>query len=61
MTSPNTELLLEKLRLVVEKPAAFGGSSKESMKLVRKAAVQLEGPFETFQRLMYSVICLFHL
>lgn len=55
MGIPNPQLLLEQLELVVEKPEAFAGSSQEIIKLGRKAAVMLEGPFETFQRLAYSV------
>lgn len=55
MAKPNPELLLEQLKLLVETPTHFEGRSQEIIKLSRKGAVALEGPFETFQRLVYSV------
>ena len=51
----NPQLLLEQLEPAVEKPEAFAGSPQEIIKLGRKVAVMLEGPFKTFQRLAYSV------
>jgi hypothetical protein len=46
MNKPNPELLLEQLKLVVERPEAFAGFSLEIIKLGRKAAVMLEGPLK---------------
>jgi hypothetical protein len=51
----NPALLLEQLRALVEAPGAVAGQRQEIIKLSRKAAVILEEPFETFQRIAYSV------
>jgi hypothetical protein len=53
--SANPALLLEQLRALVETPDAFASERQEIIKLSRKAAVILEEPFETFQRIAYSV------
>lgn len=48
-------VLMEQLRAVIENPEAFAVQAQEIIQLSRKAAVMLEGPFEMFQRLAYSV------
>lgn len=52
------KILLEQLRLFVDDPDAFQGDEtqkQELLKLSRQAASTLESPFETLQRLIYSV------
>lgn len=56
MADPKT--LLEQLRLLVDHPDAFQvdeAQKQELLKLSRQAASALESPFETLQRLVYSV------
>ena len=54
-TGANSAILLQQLRAVIETPDAFATDRQEIMNLARKASVELEGPFETMQRLAYSV------
>ena len=49
------DVLIGQLRALVENPEAFSSQRQEIIKLSRQAAVVLEDPFETFQRLAYSV------
>lgn len=56
MADPTT--LVEQLKLLVESPDDFQvdeGQKQELLKLSRQAAASLESPFETLQRLVYSV------
>lgn len=56
MADPKT--LLEQLKLFVKCPDAFQADEtqrQELLKLSRQAASALESPFETLQRLVYSV------
>lgn len=56
MADPKT--LVEQLKLFVESPDAFQADEaqkQELLKLSRQAAAALESPFETLQRLVYSV------
>lgn len=56
MATPNPTALIEQLNAVAEDPDALNPSQRqEIIHLSRKAATALEGPFETFQRLAYSV------
>jgi len=48
-------VLMEQLHAVIENPEAFAVQAQDIIQLTRKAAVMLEGPFELFQRLAYSV------
>ena len=53
----NPELLIEQLKLLVETPDAYGTEEQrnEIKRLGRLASNVLEAPFETMQRLVYSV------
>lgn len=54
----DSKVLKEQLKLLIENPDAFGedeSSKQELLKLSRVAAATLESPFETIQRLVYSV------
>lgn len=51
----NPDLLIQQLKALIATPEAFSAQSTEIIQLSRQAAVALEGPFETFQRLAYSV------
>lgn len=54
----DTTVLIEQLKLLVEKPESFSGDEAQNLellKLSRRAVVALESPFETLQRLVYSV------
>lgn len=56
MADPKT--LTEQLKLLIESPDALGASEaqkQELLRLSRQAAGALESPFETLQRLVYSV------
>jgi hypothetical protein len=48
-------VLLDQLRALVANPEAFASDRQEIIALARQAAVALEEPFETLQRLVYSV------
>jgi hypothetical protein len=56
----NPDALLAQLRALIANPGVFsnGPQRQEITKLSRQAAVMLEDPFETFQRLAYSVCSL---
>lgn len=50
--------LTEQLKLLTEDPDALGANAaqkQELLRLSRQAAAALESPFETLQRLVYSV------
>lgn len=51
----NPAVLMQQLQALVDDPAAFGSHQHEIAHLSRRAATLLEGPFEMFQRLAYSV------
>lgn len=55
-------VLIDQLKLVISNPevvAAAGAERQQILQLAREAAVAIEEPFETVQRLAYSVrICL---
>lgn len=54
----NPQVLAEQLKLFVANPEAFQTDEvekQELLKLSRQAAAALEAPFETLQRLVYSV------
>lgn len=56
MADPNT--LSEQLKLLIESPDALAANEaqkQELLRLSRQAAAALESPFETLQRLVYSV------
>lgn len=54
-SEPNSAVLIEQLRAVIDNPDSFAGDRREILGLARKAAALLESPFETLQRLAYSV------
>jgi hypothetical protein len=51
----NPDLLVQQLKALIANPEAFSSQGTEIIQLSRQAAVALEGPFETIQRLAYSV------
>jgi hypothetical protein len=51
----NPDLLIQQLKALIANPEVFSTQGTEIVQLSRQAAVALEGPFETFQRLAYSV------
>lgn len=54
----NIHVLTEQLTLLVESPDTFPGTEEQKvqlLRLARQAAASLESPFETLQRLVYSV------
>lgn len=51
----NPTVLVQQLTLLAENPEAFSQHRSEIISLARKATAALETPFETFQRLAYSV------
>lgn len=51
----NPSVLIQQLTLLAENPDAFSQHRSEIVSLARKATAALETPFETFQRLVYSV------
>lgn len=56
MADPET--LTEQLKLLIESPDTLGANEaqkQELLRLCRQAAAALESPFETLQRLVYSV------
>lgn len=56
MADPKT--LTEQLKLLIENPDAFGADEaqkQELLRLSRQTAAALESPFETLQKLVYSV------
>lgn len=57
----SAQTLLAQLQEVTDHPEKFAARSVEITKLARKEVVALEGPFETFQRLAYSVSVLLFL
>ncbi|OBT79128.1 hypothetical protein VF21_01729 [Pseudogymnoascus sp. 05NY08] len=52
----NPDLLIQQLKALIANPEAFSTQGTEIIQLSRQAAVALEGPFETFQRLAYSAL-----
>jgi hypothetical protein len=48
-------VLIEQLKAVVDNPDIFSSQRQEIIRLSRRVAVTLGEPFETFQRLAYSV------
>jgi hypothetical protein len=51
----NPDLLVQQLKALLANPEAFSAQGPEIIQLSRQAAVTLQGPFETFQHLAYSV------
>lgn len=52
------KILTEQLKLLIEDPDVLGANEpqkQELLRLCRQAAAALESPFETLQRLVYSV------
>ncbi|OBT84167.1 hypothetical protein VE02_07529 [Pseudogymnoascus sp. 03VT05] len=52
----NPDVLIQQLKALIANPEAFSTRGTEIIQLSRQAAVALEGPFETFQRLAYSAL-----
>jgi hypothetical protein len=48
-------MLIEQLAAVIKDPTPYAQQSSELIYMARKAAVALEGPFESLQRLAYAV------
>ncbi|OBT49726.1 hypothetical protein VE04_09838 [Pseudogymnoascus sp. 24MN13] len=52
----NPDILIQQLKALIANPEVFSTQGTEIIQLSRQAAVALEGPFETFQRLAYSAL-----